>query len=261
MKPLPTVTLMYHTLSREPVADPYTLTVDAFETQLRRLLAAGYRLQSVADYLREGRPEMGRILLTFDDGWRSDHELALPLLQKLGVTATFYLTTGRIGQAAQWLDWDQARALRHAGMDVQAHGHTHRLLDDLDGDALRDELELPRDALRRELGVETPRMSCPGGRYNARVLAEAWRAGYAGVATSEPGTTPRRAAGWVWPRMLVRADTVERLTVALEAGDVDPIHRARRRYFIGRLLKRVLGNWLYLRLWMLLTPGQVQESP
>jgi len=55
-----------------------------------------------------------RVLLTFDDGYRDNHDLALPLLAAHGLTATFFLATGFLDQPrAPW--WDEiAWIVRHA---------------------------------------------------------------------------------------------------------------------------------------------------
>ncbi|MBK6457704.1 MAG: polysaccharide deacetylase family protein [Gemmatimonadetes bacterium] len=51
-----------------------------------------------------GRRPMAAI--TFDDGYRSNSTLALPLLQSLGLPATVYLTTGSIDSGAMlWTTW------------------------------------------------------------------------------------------------------------------------------------------------------------
>lgn len=52
----------------------------------------------------DGRRPLAAI--TFDDGYRSNATLALPLLQSLGLPATVYLTTGHIGSGTLlWTTW------------------------------------------------------------------------------------------------------------------------------------------------------------
>jgi peptidoglycan/xylan/chitin deacetylase (PgdA/CDA1 family) len=59
---------------------------------------------------RRGR----RVLLTFDDGYRDNYEIAYPLLRRHGLRATFFLTTGFVDspQIAWWdeLAWMVCRA-------------------------------------------------------------------------------------------------------------------------------------------------------
>lgn len=66
-----------------------------------------------------------RVLITFDDGYRDNYELALPLLRGHGLTATFFLTSGFLDERrAAW--WDEvAWIVRHgerpgAGGDTEA---------------------------------------------------------------------------------------------------------------------------------------------
>lgn len=54
------------------------------------------------------------------------------------------------------MTWDHVRELRQAGMDVQSHTRTHRVLQTLSREELRDELVGSRADLQRELG-EAPR--------------------------------------------------------------------------------------------------------
>ncbi|MGB2710613.1 MAG: polysaccharide deacetylase family protein, partial [Conexibacter sp.] len=59
---------------------------------------------------RRGR----RVLLTFDDGYRDNHEIAYPLLRRHGLQATFFLATGFLDRPhVAW--WDEiAWMVRHA---------------------------------------------------------------------------------------------------------------------------------------------------
>jgi peptidoglycan/xylan/chitin deacetylase (PgdA/CDA1 family) len=42
--------------------------------------------------------------ITFDDGYADNHDIALPILQKLGLTATFFVATGFLNGGRMWND-------------------------------------------------------------------------------------------------------------------------------------------------------------
>jgi peptidoglycan/xylan/chitin deacetylase (PgdA/CDA1 family) len=44
------------------------------------------------------------VCITFDDGYRSVHELALPVLREFGLPATVFVTTGYLGERSMWND-------------------------------------------------------------------------------------------------------------------------------------------------------------
>jgi peptidoglycan/xylan/chitin deacetylase (PgdA/CDA1 family) len=186
------------------------------------------------------------VLVTFDDGYRDNYEVALPLLRKHGVTAVFFIATDyvahrklfwwdrisyvvrgsrrdrlileyprheeiqmrgaaarvaavrrlqRVVKDTRGLDlcrflehlehacdvavppavqrrlvedtvmtWEHVRALRRAGMDVQSHTHTHRVLDTLEPTDAVAELRASRALLERILGEPVRAVSYPVGR-------------------------------------------------------------------------------------------------
>jgi peptidoglycan/xylan/chitin deacetylase (PgdA/CDA1 family) len=62
-------------------------------------------------YREEGRPlPPNPVLLTFDDGYRDNLTLALPLLQKHGVKAVFFIPTGFMGEG-RLFSWERIGAL------------------------------------------------------------------------------------------------------------------------------------------------------
>ena len=64
-------------------------------------------IQQVTDAINGGKPLPKRaVMVTFDDGFRDNFEVAFPVLQRHGVPALFFLSTGYIdSQSTFWFDW------------------------------------------------------------------------------------------------------------------------------------------------------------
>lgn len=135
---------------------------------------------AVLDSIR-GRPD---VRLTFDDGNRSDLDIALPELVRRGLSATFFVCTGRIGRP-DFLDASAIRSLRDAGMAVGSHGHEHVPWRSLAGEAARREWAEPKRILEDLLGAPVTEAACPFGSYGRKTLAGLRAAGFATVLTSD----------------------------------------------------------------------------
>ncbi len=106
--------LMYHRVLPRPQAEALAVEPGMFvtpETFARHLdcLQAEFRvlpLREVVDAFAEDRSlPRGACAITFDDGWRDNHDHALPELERRGLPATIFLVTERVGTSgAFWPD-------------------------------------------------------------------------------------------------------------------------------------------------------------
>lgn len=89
--------LMYHRVVERP--DPLQEDIHlakVMDTQfdtLRRFFKV-LPLDEAAEMLASGRLPPRAVSITFDDGYRDNHDIALPLLKKHGLSATFYVASG-----------------------------------------------------------------------------------------------------------------------------------------------------------------------
>ena len=89
-------------------------------------------------------------LVTFDDGNKSDIEIALPILKKHNVAAKFFPTISQIG-GQDYMTWDDIRSLMGAGMQIGSHGLNHVAWTKCTSDQLLRELQQSRAILEQEL--------------------------------------------------------------------------------------------------------------
>lgn len=100
----------YHGVRADDSASRHWLLLpqSALERQLRWLRSA-YDVLPIDEALArlgDGSARRPMAAITFDDGYRSNATLALPLLQALGLPGTIYLTTGHLDSGAMlWTTW------------------------------------------------------------------------------------------------------------------------------------------------------------
>jgi peptidoglycan/xylan/chitin deacetylase (PgdA/CDA1 family) len=169
--------------------------------------------------------------LSFDDGYISDLEIALPALIERSLSARFFPTAGRLGEPG-FVDATGIKALSSAGMTIGSHGMRHRSWRALDADSTDDELYLARSIIARAAGTNVTTAACPFGAYDRRVLTELRRCGYTKVFTSDR----RRAqsGAWLQPRYGVTCeDTLETVRNGILAPR--PLHDRLRRAASARV--------------------------
>ncbi len=136
------------------------------------------------------------VLITFDDGYRSNLEVAAPVLSRFGYPAVIFVPTQFIGGCNAFdadiqyepreiiCGWDELFELERNGVSVQSHGVSHRRLSELSPGEQEHELSASKSVLESELGKPVELFSFPYGdgggapRTTADLLA---RCGYRGA--------------------------------------------------------------------------------
>jgi peptidoglycan/xylan/chitin deacetylase (PgdA/CDA1 family) len=105
--------LLYHRVA-ELAADPWALSVTpahfAEQLAILRRHAPVLRLQELAQALSSGTLPRRSVVVTFDDGYADNLHEAKPHLERYGVPATVFVTTGFVGGGREcW--WDELERL------------------------------------------------------------------------------------------------------------------------------------------------------
>ncbi len=192
--------LLYHGVGEEP---PYKgkpwpksllLPADLFEEQLRYLQEEGWQLLTVAELchrLEEGDDVKKCAALSFDDGYKNNYSVVLPLLQKYGAKATFFVVNKCIGDPIHMND-EEIKALLAAGMELGTHTYSHDPLAKIEAKYLTWETATSRYWLKKRFdGYLVRSLSYPNGSYNEEVLKVVHRWGFSRAVTGHLGVNTK----------------------------------------------------------------------
>jgi peptidoglycan/xylan/chitin deacetylase (PgdA/CDA1 family) len=247
--------LCYHAVS-ESWDSELAVTPEQLERQVGWLIRRGYEPARFLDAVLA--PGSKRTLaITFDDAYRSVHELAGPVLRQLGAVASVYAPTDWVGseRPMRWpgidnwrgtpherellpMGWPELGELAGEGWEVGSHTCSHPRLTELGDERLRAELEESRAACGAGLGRPCETIAYPYGDVDERVVAAAAAAGYR--AAGALPHAPHAAMALRWPRIgiyrwdgpsrfrLKASPLVRRLRALPVRGLLDPVGRLAR---------------------------------
>src|SRR6266508_6003751 len=121
-------------------------------------------LAELVDTLHAGRTPQRALAITFDDGYRDNFVHAAPILETLGLPATFFVVSRWMGTSIvpfwdrdrgvqyPWMSWDQLRELHRRGFAIGAHTRTHADLGTVSGSDAEKEIVGAKEDLEQALG-------------------------------------------------------------------------------------------------------------
>jgi len=185
------IVLMYHMIADVP-EDPHKLAVAParFAEQMAWLAERGLRgvsMETLMAAMRAGRAR-GLAGLTFDDGYLSVLEDALPVLLRHDFTATMFIISDRIGGTNEWdagtgpvwplMTAAQVAQVAAAGMEIGSHTATHPRLPGIAADQVAAEISGSRARLRELFDLQVTGFAYPYGRMDATARQAVRDAGY-----------------------------------------------------------------------------------
>src|SRR5216110_2851831 len=188
------------------------ITPAAFEAEMKELKDKGITVISMQDLLAWKRGEKNipprSAVITFDDGWKSQYEVAWPIMKKYGYPFTLFIYTegvrgGSLG-GGEAITSEQLADMRDNGVDIEAHSATHQDLREghtitlaspggkktatkLTGPQyeqwLQNEVVGSKQLLEQRLGIKVNCFAVPFGNYNDHVKELARNAGFEAMFT------------------------------------------------------------------------------
>lgn len=217
--------LLYHHIGVPPSAGipgrSNYVTVQNFGKQMRMLHRLGFRgvsLQEGMPYIR--REKIGKVaIITFDDGFFSTYQYAMPVLDQLKFTATNFFVSEYMGRDNAW---DSPKAQRDKIMTVSemrnwaAHGHevgshtlNHPHLTQMPLVEASHQISESKKMLEDMLGQSICSFAYPFGDENESIRDFVVQAGYKFAVTTRKGRARGTEDDYELPRHSVRRnDTI-----------------------------------------------------
>ena len=235
---------MYHAVhptlelwkTQKPAGRWYAVVASQFEAQMDYLAREGYSTVLLHEFLAGQAPEKS-VVLTFDDGHKTNLSIALPILQHHGFRAEFFANVSFVGQS-NFMTWEQLRGLVEMGMSVQSHGLRHQPMTEYSRDELVQELRGSKEAIESKIGARVKYFAAPGGFVDRRVSQEAIGVGYEAVCNSEPGLA---RIGTIIKRVAIMHSTSQRQFEALVQRKAGPLFRMRAQRDLAKAAKAIFG--------------------
>ena len=186
--------LQYHHVSDET---PFLTSIKPqdFEAHLDYLVQNDFEVISLSAFIEQLQSQTIKpqktAVITFDDAYRSIHDIAWPMLKQRNMPFVVFVNTKAVEQKLKHsMTWDQMRAMANEGVEFANHTETHvHLIRSLEGESqqawlarIRSEIEGAEAKIQQELGQSHKALAYPFGEYNPEVKSLLKEMGFVGFA-------------------------------------------------------------------------------
>lgn len=184
--------LMYHYVRYSPdrAGVPLSVLPPDFQAQMSYLKDHGYSTITMRDLdlALTGRSKLPPkpVALSFDDGYEDFYSTAVPVMRRLGLTATNYVPTMLVGRP-NYMTWSEIQALDEEGFEMAAHSQFHVNVAQMPVGRARVEIFGAKSDLESRLGHEVVDWAYPYGGFSLTTVQLVHQAGYLSGATTRPG--------------------------------------------------------------------------
>jgi peptidoglycan/xylan/chitin deacetylase (PgdA/CDA1 family) len=163
---------MYHKVSASD-SEGLTISTTRLEEQFQSLSENEYRSYHLSELMDLKKlPSKKSVVITFDDGYVSQLEFAVPLLEKYHLKATFFIPLKYLGQTDAWnepsvplMTAKQLKSLNPTSIELGYHSYAHQKYNELSlSEIAEDTRKAFEAASKNELSL-TSTLAYPYGKF------------------------------------------------------------------------------------------------
>lgn len=228
--------LGYHDFTLEGEETEMCIRADKFRKQMELLRDYGISVISLEEFHawklgKKAIPEKS-ILITVDDGWKTFHQLAKPILDELGYPYTMFLYKNYVDGGGRALTSTMIRRMIKDGATIGSHSVSHPYpvvfkQQQRKGDLsylefLRKEMGESKTFLEKRFKTPITAYSYPGGYVSKEMLPLVEELGYDYAFTTKPGKTMRSTPESLIPRFMILGNYDRIFEFATDFGELSP---------------------------------------
>lgn len=199
------VCMVYHRFGDDRYPST-NISIPAFRVHLQYLKSNNFDVMTLSEavkYLQNAGENNKVAVITVDDGYTSFITGALPLLKEFGFPATLFVNTETVGSGS-YLNWDQLRLVKEAGIEIGNHSHSHPYFLNLpqfeQTKIFRKELVKAQTLLKEHLDVVPVVFAYPYGEYSLEMKDVVNEMGFLGAAAQNSGVMHNKGDYYAIPR-------------------------------------------------------------
>jgi len=192
--------LLYHSINNQ---DAFLKQMIYFKRNFRFVLA-----KNLKEELQKSSDDENIVCCTFDDGDLTNYDNALPVLEKLGIKATFFITAGLLGNyidgpqgPRKMMNKEQVKELFLKGHEIGAHTMTHKRLPQISIEEAKKEIENSKTMLEDLIGCSVVSFAYPYGLFNKEIIDKVKEAGFKYAFTTKEGLLKKAENTFLLPRI------------------------------------------------------------
>lgn len=174
------IVVLFHRVDDDLDNNPISVTTNTFNLfcEFFKKYFHVISLGTLLEKLKLGEDIGGHLVITFDDGYKDNHDFVMKELKKKNLPACFFITTESIGSSyipvwdaecsieTKWMNWKDVQSLHEEGFEIGAHTLNHVDLGIVKGDNAMREILGSKERLEIELKTKIKYFSYPFGGVN-----------------------------------------------------------------------------------------------
>ena len=188
--------LTYHDFTSGEVSNSMQKNIEDFDREMKYLHEHNYETLTLSDvkciYDKKCELKNKSVLITMDDGWKSNLTLALPILKKYKLNAViFYIGSNYDGHNDNFLDKEDLETIKKDYPNIEIASHTYD--NHYEEAYLKSKEELNNDFVLMKEVVDTEYFAYPYGKYGDNYIESLKDNNYSLAFTFGPDKEHRKA--------------------------------------------------------------------